>query len=216
MVAATKKMTFEEMLEAIGDNIEDIVKVDEEGNEKVDEDDDEDEDTDEDEEDDDDSLSSDESETEPGVISKSVQARLDEIRTRRMKLEELTAPGWSDAEEYFRARDKKYGTAGWKIPAVKKLESVAVAQAAPPAENFEQLLESLDKVPNISNEQPQPPAGGRRPGSSHMRLGGRRPSIEDTSEFAAAIAGKLESSKPKDPKKAEAVSSSLRLGLFEN
>ena len=35
-----------------------------------------------------------------------------------MKLEELTTPGWADAENYFRECDREYGTAELMVPVV--------------------------------------------------------------------------------------------------
>jgi hypothetical protein len=32
------------------------------------------------------------------------------FRPKQMKLDELIQPGWEDAADYFRERDKKYGT----------------------------------------------------------------------------------------------------------
>jgi hypothetical protein len=42
-----------------------------------------------------------------GTISKTVQQRTESVRQQRMKLHQLTQPGWGDAADYFSERDKK-------------------------------------------------------------------------------------------------------------
>jgi len=78
----------------------------------------------------------------------------------------LTQPGWEDAADYFRVRDKKYGTSKLKVLAVVQLET-ADRNAVPAPTTFGELMESLEIVPGIS----QLPQGTSRPGSSHNRLG---------------------------------------------
>jgi len=53
-----------------------------------------------------------------GTISKTVQHRMERLRQKQMKLDELTQPGWGDAADYFCERDKKYCTGGLRVPAV--------------------------------------------------------------------------------------------------
>jgi len=55
-----------------------------------------------------------------GTISKTVQHRKESFRQNQMRLDELTQPGWEDAEDYFRERDMQYGTTELKVPAVGK------------------------------------------------------------------------------------------------
>jgi hypothetical protein len=45
-----------------------------------------------------------------GTITKTVEQCMERFRQKQMKLDELTQPGWEDAADYFRERDKKYGT----------------------------------------------------------------------------------------------------------
>ena len=83
-----------------------------------------------------------------------------------MKLDELTQPGWEDAADYFRERDKKYGTAELRVPVVVQPQTDDDASAPPPT-TFGELMERLDIVPGIS----QMPQRTSRPGSSHIWLG---------------------------------------------
>jgi len=39
-----------------------------------------------------------------------------------MKLDKLTQPGWGEAADHFRERDKKDETTEWKVPAIFNLE----------------------------------------------------------------------------------------------
>jgi len=87
-----------------------------------------------------------------------------------MKLDKLTQPGWEDAAEYFRERDKQYGTFELRVPAVVQPQTNDDAPAPPPT-TFGELMESLNIVPGIS----QRPQGSSRPGSSHIRLGSVKP-----------------------------------------
>jgi hypothetical protein len=153
--------TFEEMLVAIGDSLSDLASSDdgEDGEEENDE------------ETEQGNLSEDD---EPGwvmgTITKTVQQRMERFRQMQMKLDELTQPGWEDAADYFRERDKKYGTTELRVPAVVQPQTMDDAPAPPPA-TFGELMESLDIVPGIS----QRPQGTSRPGSSHIRLGSVKP-----------------------------------------
>jgi len=53
-----------------------------------------------------------------GTISTTVQLRVGMFREKRMKLYELTQPGWEDATDYFHDNDIKCGTCELKVPAV--------------------------------------------------------------------------------------------------
>jgi len=152
--------TFEEMMAAIGDSLSDLASSDdgEDGE-------DEDEDTEQGK------LSEDD---EPGwvmgTITKTVQQRMESFRQKQMKLDELTQPGWEDAADYFRERDKKHGTAELRVPVVVQSQTDDGASAPPPT-TFGELMERLDMVSGIS----QMPQGTSRPGSSHIRLGWVKP-----------------------------------------
>jgi hypothetical protein len=93
--------TFEEMLVAIGDSLSDLASTDD-GEDGEEEDDEESEQG---------NLSEDD---EPGwvmsTITKTVQQRMARFRQKQINLDELTQPGWENAADYFRERDKKYGT----------------------------------------------------------------------------------------------------------
>jgi len=136
--------TIEEMLVAIGDSLSDLASS-EDGEDGEDEDDEETEQG---------KLSEDD---EPrrvmGTITKTVQQRMERIRQKQMKLDELTQPGWEDAADYFRERDKKYSTFVLRVPALVQLQTNDDAPA-PPQTTFGELLESLDIVPGIS-QRPQ-------------------------------------------------------------
>jgi len=154
------EMTFEEMMAAIGDSLSDLASSDdgEDGE-------------DEDEETELGMLSEDD---EPGwvmgTISTTGQQRMESFRQKQMKLDELTKPGWEDAADYFRERDKKYGTAELRVPVVVQPQTNDDASAPPPT-TFGEFMERLDIVPGISQMR----LGTSRPGSSHIRLGSVKP-----------------------------------------
>jgi len=75
-----------------------------------------------------------------------------------------------DVGNYYRERDKKYGTSELRVPAVIKPETDQDF-AAPALTTFGEVLEYLDIVPRRS----QMPQGTSQPGSSHMRLGSGKP-----------------------------------------
>jgi len=149
--------TFEEMLVAIGNSLSDLASSDD-GEDGEDEDDEETEQG---------KLSE---EDEPGWVmgtfTKTVQQRMKRFRQKQMKLDELTQLGWEDAADYFHERDMKYGTSELRVPEVVQPQTNDDAPAPPPT-SFEELIESLDIVPRIS----QRPQGTSRPGSCHIRLG---------------------------------------------
>jgi len=152
---------FAEMLVAIGDSLSDLASSDD-GEDWEEEDDEETEQG---------NLSEDD---EPGwvmgKIIKTVQQRMERFCQKQMKLDELTQPGWEDAADYFRERDKKSGTTKLRVPAVVQPQTIDDAQEPPPA-TFGVLMESHDIVPGIS----QRPQGTSRPGSSDIRLGSVKP-----------------------------------------
>jgi hypothetical protein len=153
--------TFQEMLVAIGDNLSDHASSDnrEDGEEE------DDEETEQGNLSEDDELG-----WVMGTISKTVQQHMERFRPTERKVDELTQPGWEDAADYFRERDKKYGITKLRLPAVVQLQTKDDAPAPPPA-TFGELLENLDIVPGNS----QRPQGTSRPGSSHIRLGSVKP-----------------------------------------
>jgi len=90
--------TIEEMLNAIGDSLNNLASSNN-GEDGEDEDDDE-----------EDSAGSKLSkDDEPGwvmgTISKPVQHRMEHVRHMQIKLDELTQPGWGDTAVYFSERD---------------------------------------------------------------------------------------------------------------
>jgi hypothetical protein len=181
--------TFEGILVAIGDSLSDLASSDDgEDGEEEDE-----------EENEDGNLSEDE---EPGwvmgTITKTVQQRMERFQQKQMKLDELTQPGWQDAADYFRERDKKYGTTELSVPAVVQPQTMDDNPAPPPA-TFEELMESLNIVPGIS----QRPQGTCRPGSSHIRLGSVKPqsqsSIPSGEPAAEPDSSMLLKAKPVEP-----------------
>ena len=181
--------TFEEMLVAIGDSLSDLASSDD-GEDGEEEDDEETEQG---------NLSEDD---EPGwvmgTITKMVQQRIQRFRQKQMKLAELTEPGWEDAADYFRERDKKYSTTELRVPVVVQPQTMDDAPAPPPA-TFGELMESLDIVPGIS----QRPQGTSRPGSSHIRLGSVKPqsqsSIPSGEPAAEPDSSMLLKAKPVEP-----------------
>jgi hypothetical protein len=107
LTSSKPEQTFVEMLIAIGDSLSDLASSDN-GEDGEDEDDDETEQG---------KLSEDD---EPcwvmGTITKTVQQRMERFRQKQVKFDELTQPGWKDAANYFRERDKKYGKSELRVP----------------------------------------------------------------------------------------------------
>jgi hypothetical protein len=126
LASLKRKQIFDEMLKAIGESIDDVVASDED----EDEDDDDDDDEEGEGEEDDDAISGEEDEPGAaiGTLPKAIEVRLQGFRMKRMKLDELTRPGWPDAAEYFRKRDEKYGVAESVIPTVDGLDSAGSQQ----------------------------------------------------------------------------------------
>jgi hypothetical protein len=132
-------MTFEEILNAIGDSLSDLASsnVEEDG-----------------EEDNDDEaytghgkLSEDD---EPGwvigTISKTVQHRMESFRQKQMRLDELMHPASADVGSYFRERDMQYGRTELKVPAVGKPQTDWTA-AILSLTTFGNHMQVLDIVP---------------------------------------------------------------------
>jgi len=119
------KITFEEMLNAIGDSLSDLASSEHE-EDGEDEDDDE-EDTGHGK------LSEDD---KPGwvmgTISKMVQHCIETFQQKQLRLDELPQPGWGDAADYFRERDIKYGTTELMISAVGKPQEDSTAATPSP------------------------------------------------------------------------------------
>jgi len=181
--------TFEEMLVAIGDSLSDLASCND-GEDGEDEDDEATEKG---------KLSEDD---EPGwvigTITKTVQQHMERFQQKQMKLNELTQPGWEDAADYFRERDKKYGTFKLRVPAIVQPQTYDDAPAPPPT-TFGELMESLDIDPRIS----QTPQGTSRPGSSHIRLGSvklqSKSSIRSGEPAAEPDSSMLLKAKPVEP-----------------
>ena len=158
--------TFEEMLFAISDTLSDLASCDD-GEDGEEEDDEETEHG---------NLNEDD---EPGwvmsTINNTVLQRMQRFRHKQMKLDELTQPGWEDAADYLRDRDKKYGTTELRVPAVVQPQTQDDTQAPPPG-TFGELMETIDIVPRIS----QRPQVTSRPGGSHIRLGAVKPQSQSS------------------------------------
>jgi len=183
------EMTCEEMMIAIGDSLSDLGSSDnvEDGN---DEDDDEIEQG---------KLSeNDEPSWVMGTITKTVPQRMEMFQHKLMKLDELTQLGWEDAADYFRERDKMYGTYELMLPAIIKRQTDDDATAHPRT-TFGDLIECLEIVPGIL----QMPQGTSRPGSSHMRLASMKPqlntSITGLEPTAERDSSPLVKAKPDEP-----------------
>jgi hypothetical protein len=151
LAAGPTKMTFHGMMEAIGNNVEDVMTSDE---------DDDDEEDDEDDTDDtkvgDDAENEYECDSVVGTINQSVQQCLVSFRAKRMKLEELTASGWEDAEDYFREHDKKCRTAELKVLVNTNLNDISTAVETAEAITFSKFVDGQDlpltagKIPSHS------------------------------------------------------------------
>jgi hypothetical protein len=102
--------TFKEILKAIEDSLSDLASSDDEedGKDKEDEEDPE--------------LGKLSDDYEPGwvlgTISKTWQHRMESFRPKQLRIDELTKPGREESADYFRGRDRNYGTAKLMVPAV--------------------------------------------------------------------------------------------------
>ena len=156
------EITFEAMLNAIGDSLSDLASSDDEQDGEEEEDEEEDTELG--------KLSGDEPGFEMGTISRKVQYRMESFRQEQMRLDELKQPGWGDAANYFCERDMKYGTAELKVPAVVNHQIDQIA-ATPCPTTFGERMQTLE----IVSGQSQMPAVTLQPGSSQMRLGSEKP-----------------------------------------
>jgi hypothetical protein len=92
---------------------------------------------------------------------------MERFRLKQIKLVELTQPGWEDAADYFRPRDKKHGTSELQVPVV--VQPRTNDDPPPhPLKTFAEIMQSLDSVPGISE-------GTSRPRSSAIKLGSVKP-----------------------------------------
>jgi hypothetical protein len=105
-----------------------------------------------------------------GTITKTVQQHMERFRQKQMKLDKLAQPGWEDAADYIRERDKKYGTSELRVLAVVQPHGNHDTLAPPPT-TFGKCTENRDIVPRIT----QMPQGMSRPGTSHISLGSVKP-----------------------------------------
>jgi len=185
------EITFEEMLNPIGDSLSDLASSE-------DEEDGEDEDNDE-QDTGHGKLSED---GKPGwvmdTISKTVQHCMESFRQKQMRLDELTQPGRGDAADYLRERDMKYGTTELKVLAVGKPKTDSTA-ATPSPTTFGELMQALDIVPG----QSQMAQVTSRQGSSQMRLGSEKPQADNCivppMSAAAPDSLQIEIAKPVQP-----------------
>jgi len=133
-----------------------------------------------------------------GTITKTVQQRMQRFRQKLMNLNKLTQPGWEDAADYFRERDKKYSTFELRVRAVVEPQTNDDAPAPPPT-TFGEFMESVDMVPGIS----QRPQATSRPGSSHIRLGSVKPQSKSSKTCgeptAESYSSTLLNAKPVEP-----------------
>jgi hypothetical protein len=166
-ITTKPEITFEEMLNAIGDSLRDLASSDNEAD--GDGDDDDEADTVHGKLSDDD---------EPAwvrcTISKMVQQRLESFSQKQLRLEELTQPGWGYAADYFRDRDMKYGTTELQVPAVGKPQADSTAATSSPT-TFGELMQALDIVPGQSHM----PQVTSRQGTSQMRLSSEIPQADN-------------------------------------
>ena len=160
------EITFEEMLNAIGDSLSDLASSEHEENG---------EDEDDDEEDTGHAKLSEDDEPGwlMGTISKMVQHRMQSFWQKPMRPDEMTQLGWGYAADYFRERDMKYGMTELKVPAHGKPQTDSTA-ATPAPTTFGELMQDLDMVPG----QSQMLQVTSRQGSSQMRLGSEKPQAD--------------------------------------
>jgi hypothetical protein len=123
---------------------------------------------------------------------------MESFRQKQMKFDELIQLEWENAAEYFRERDKKYGTAEWRVLVVVQPRQGDDA-SAPPQTAFAEHMESLDVILGIL----QLPQGTSRPGSCHIWLGLVKPlpnsSISGPEPAPAPDRSPLLKAKPVEP-----------------
>jgi hypothetical protein len=153
--AGTTKMTFEVMMEAIRDSVDDVTTSDEEDDHY---------DNISDGQDYDDAKLSDDDAPGwvVGTINKSVQERLETVPMKRIKLQELTTLAWAEAEADFTIRNRKYGTTKLKILTVVTLNTtINTANTS----IFGHFRDALNRVPVTKSPMAQPPSS---PIGSHL------------------------------------------------
>jgi hypothetical protein len=121
---------FEEILNSIGDSLNDLASSDDEQDEEVVKDDEEDAE-----------LGKISDDDEPGwvmgTITKTVHHRMEGFQHKQMRFDGFTQPGWGDAANNIRERDMKYGTAKLKVPAVVKPQKDMTAATPSPTTDGE-------------------------------------------------------------------------------
>jgi len=132
-------MTFEEMLNAIGDSRSDLASSE-------DEEDGEDEDDDEEDTGHGTLSEFDELGWVMGTISKTVQHRMESFQQKQMRLDQLTQPELGDVADFFCERDMTYGTTQLNVPAVGKPQTDWNA-GAPSLTTFGELIQGLNIIP---------------------------------------------------------------------
>jgi hypothetical protein len=182
--------TFEEMLNAIGDSLSNLVSSndEEDGEHKEDKEDTE--------------LGKLSEDDEPGwvmgTISKTVQYHKEGLRQKQMRLDKLIKQEWGDPADYCRERDMKYRMTKLMVLAVRKPQTHSNA-ATPVLTTFGKLLQTV----HIVAGQSQMPQGTSQPASSQMRLGSENPqSHTDMTSLqpdAVANVSPIENAKPVEP-----------------
>jgi hypothetical protein len=161
------EITFQEMLNAIGDSLSDLESS--EDKEDGDDEDDDEEDT---------GYGKLSEDDEPGwvmgTISKTGQHRMECVRQKQLKPDELTQAGWGDTAHYLCERDVKYRTTELNVPAVGKPEEDSTA-ATPSPTTFGELMQALDIVPG----QSQMPQVTSQQGTIQMRLCSEKPQADN-------------------------------------
>jgi len=132
------KKPFEVMMVAIADSLSDLASSDDGEDGEIEE-----EETEQGKQSEDDEPS-----WVMGTITKTVQQRMEKFRQKQMKLDELTQPRWEDAADYFREKDKVYGTSELMVAAVVQPQTDDDA-AVPSPTTFGELMECLEIVPGI-------------------------------------------------------------------
>jgi hypothetical protein len=150
------KKPFKEIMVAIGDRLRHCASSDDEENG----DDDEDEDTGQGK------LSEDDKPGLMGTTTKMVQQGMEWFQYNQMKVNKLRQPGWENAVDYFRKRDKKSSTSELMVPAVIHTPTDDYV-VAPGQKTFGVHMVSLYIVPRMS----QMAHGTSQPGSSNIELG---------------------------------------------
>jgi len=154
--------TFEEMLNAIGESLNDLASSEDKQTGWAEEDEEEDKE-----------LGKLTADDKPGwvmgTISKTVQHRMESYRQKHIRLDDLTQPELQDAVNHFWERDKKYETAELKVPAVVKPQ-IDTTAATPSLTTFRDYMQTLD----IVRGQSPMPAVTFQQGSSQMWLGSEK------------------------------------------